>query len=149
MATSTAERGVETPNDSPSPVGDPDAPGDATAAEETEPETFPREYVERLRAEAAEHRTKAKRAEEAERRLRELAVADAVRGILTSPDDLGWEDEYADEDGYPDPTKIRAAAEELIARKPYLARPTGDVGQGRHDEDDASVSLSALLRAGA
>ncbi|KRF19403.1 hypothetical protein ASG90_20535 [Nocardioides sp. Soil797] len=112
---------------------------------EQDPETFPREYVEELRAEAAEHRTKAKRAEDAETRLRELAIAQAVQGILTDPTDLGWSEEYGDAEGWPDPEKIKAAAEGLIDRKPHLARPTGDIGQGRHSEPGDTVSLVGLL----
>lgn len=150
MGTENTEQGVTTGKTSASPE-QPVGPSveDGTEKEGTEPKTYDEEYVKNLRDEAAAHRVKAKRAEEAETRLHELAIADAVRGILTSPDDLGWSDEYADEDGWPDPKKIRAAAEDLVGRKPYLARPTGDVGQGRHDEPDESVSLSTMLAAGA
>lgn len=111
------------------------------------PKVYDEDYVKTLRDEAAANRVKAKRTEEAERRLRDLAVADAVRGILTEPTDLGWAEEYADEHGWPDPAKIRAAAEELVDRKPHLGRPAGEVGQGRHSDQDDVVSLASLLGA--
>ncbi len=114
-----------------------------------DPRTYDEAYVKQLRDEAAAARVKAKRTDEAETRLRDLAVAQAVQGILTDPTDLGWNEAYADENGWPDADKIRAAAEELVGRKPHLGRPSGDVGQGRHTEEPDAVSLSALLRAGA
>ncbi|WP_252974966.1 hypothetical protein [Janibacter melonis] len=108
-------------------------------------ETFSREYVERLRAEAAEARVRAKRADEAEERLRGLALADAVRGLLMDPSDLGWDETYVDENGWPDHDKILAAAEELVARRPHLARPRGDVGLGRRGEPSDDVSLVGIM----
>ena len=114
--------------------------------------SYDEEYVKNLRDEAAAARVKAKRAEEAESRLRNYAIASAVQGILTQPDDLIWNDAYCDADGWPDPAKILAAAEELVERKPYLGRPAGDVGQGRHSskQDESATSiLGRLLKAGA
>lgn len=145
MGTEDEDRGVETPDGSTPPAGEGGEPGTPSG----DPETFDREYVTKLRDEAAANRVKAKRAEDAETRLREVAIAQAVQGILTDPTDLGWAEEYADDDGWPDPEKIRAAAEGLVDRKPHLGRPTGDVGQGRHSDRDDSVSLTGLLRAGA
>jgi hypothetical protein len=113
-----------------------------------ESETFDREYVQRLRDEAATQRIRAKRADEAEARLRVLTIEAATRGVLTDPTDLPWSEQHADDDGWPDADKIRAAAEELVGRKPHLARPSGDVGQGRHTEEE-TVSLAGLLRVGA
>jgi hypothetical protein len=114
-----------------------------------EPKTYDETYVQNLRDEAASHRVKAKRAADAETRLHELSIAQAVSGILVSPDDLNWSDEYTDEHGWPDEAKIIAAAEELVARKPHLARVRGDVGQGQRGDAVPPVSLSGLLRAGA
>ncbi|MBS45604.1 MAG: hypothetical protein CMH83_21020 [Nocardioides sp.] len=147
MGTENDQQGAGTPDGSTPPEGAQGAPGEPSGTDQAE--TFSREYVEKLRSENAEQRTKAKRAEDAETRLRDLAVAAAVRGILTDPTDLGWSDEYADEDGWPDAEKITAAAEALVERKPHLARPSGDVGQGRHSDTDEPVSLVGLLQAGA
>lgn len=110
-----------------------------------EGDTFSRDYVEKLRAEAAEARVKAKRADGAEERLRELAVAEAVRDILMDPNDLTWDDDLTDDNGFPDHDKILAAAEELVSRRPHLSRPRGDVGLGRRGESSEDVSLVGIL----
>jgi len=114
-----------------------------------EPETFTREYVQQLRTENAAARVRATHGDEAITRLRALAIEQAVSGILMAPDDLAWRDDLADEAGFPDHDKIIAAAEELIAKKPHLARVRGDVGQGQRGDALPPVSLSGLLRAGA
>jgi hypothetical protein len=114
-----------------------------------DPKTYDEAYVKQLRDEAAANRVKAKRTDDAEGRLRTLAITDGTRGILTDPTDLQWSDDLTDDDGWPDPTKISAAAEELVSRKPHLGRPSGDIGQGRHSEQDDAVSLTGLLKAGA
>lgn len=115
------------------PEGSPTTPEDA--------ETFPREYVERLRAENAEHRTKAKRADEMSRRLH-LELVRAT-GRLADPDDLAFDEAHLE-----DVDVLDAAIDALIARKPHLAsrRPRGDVGQGATAEA-ASVDLAGMLRA--
>ena len=77
----------------------------------------------------------------------ELAISQAVSDVLMSADDLSWSDALADEHGYPVPDLILAAAVELVARKPHLARPLGDLGQGRRS-DVLAVSLSGLRRPG-
>jgi hypothetical protein len=117
-------------------------------APEIEPDTFPRSYVEELRAEAAEHRLRAKEADRLRDALRTAVLARACDGILHDP--LPWSDDFDGEDGLPDPEKVREAAEGLAAEKPHLARVRGDAGQGfRGDESDAVVDLAELLRNGA
>ena len=140
--------GETTPETSPTAGDAPEQSGDDRGGDQ-EPETFDRAYVQKLRDEAAANRVKAKRADEAETRLRTLSVEAATRGVLQDPTDLAWSDDLNDEDGWPDHDKIRAAAEALAEKKPHLGRPAGDVGQGRHSEDEDTVSLSGLLRAGA
>lgn len=153
MGDQNGTQGQTTGETSAPPVADGGAPGEpsgtAEGGQQEEPKTYDEAYVKNLRDEAAANRVKAKRTDDAESRLRTLATAEATRGILTDPTDLAWSDDYADEDGWPDHDKIRAAAEELVGKKPHLARPSGDIGQGRHGEPDESVSLSGLLRAGA
>ena len=144
VGASTPPVGETTESTETPPVGDGGAPGDASGTDEGE--TFTKEYVVSLREEAAAARIKAKRADDAETRLRDLAIAQAVSAILMSPDDLSWAEEYADESGFPDHDKIVAAAESLIARKPHLARPRGDVGQGQRSDAVQQVSLGGLLR---
>ncbi|MEJ7634313.1 hypothetical protein [Aeromicrobium sp.] len=117
----------------------------------TEPETFTREYVEQLRAEAAEGRIKSKRATDLETALREAVISKVAGSILQDPSSLEWSDNLADEDGMPSPDLIREAAEALAAAKPHLSRVSGPVLQGHRGEDSdaGTVDLAGLLRAGA
>lgn len=122
---------------------------DETQTDEQEPDTFPREYVENLRKEAAEHRTgriaAEERADAAMSRLRLAAIHSATRDVLADPFDLPWSDDMADEDGWPDAEKITEAAAALVEAKPHMGRVTGDVGQGYRGGDE-SVSLVDALR---
>ncbi|MEL4358390.1 MULTISPECIES: hypothetical protein [unclassified Luteococcus] len=105
-----------------------------------EPETFPREYVEKLRKEAADNRVKAKRADELAERLFRAEVR--ATGRLHDPEDLPYDAELVE-----DPEKLSAAIDTLLAGKPHLARrtPRGDVGQGATATAPA-VSLIDMLR---
>ena len=110
-----------------------------------EDETFSREYVQELRSEAAEYRTRAKTADT----LREALWAERVKadGRLVDVDDLPMPD-----DADPlDADAVSAAVDELIERKPHLKRreATGVVGQGLTDHQDDSVSLTSWLRGNA
>lgn len=106
-------------------------------------ETFPREYVEKLRKEAADARTRAKRADE----LGAALFTERVRatGRLADPSDLPFSDELL-----ADPDALSEAIGTLLAKKPHLASrtPRGDVGQGSTGAG-GDVDLAALLRAGA
>jgi hypothetical protein len=120
---------------------------DETEDQLPEGDTFPRDYVERLRAEAAERRVAAKEAEErAERFGRELfAERVAATGRLADPTDLAYDPALLD-----DQDALGAALDDLVTRKPHLAsrRPVGDVDQGAREAAEG-VSLAGLLRAGA
>lgn len=106
-------------------------------------ETFPRPYVERLRAENAEQRTRARQADELARRLHTELVR--AGGRLADPTDLDFDEAHLE-----DVDVLEAAIDELLARKPHLAsrRPVGDVGQGAHAGEPA-VDLAGILRANA
>jgi hypothetical protein len=131
------------------PIGPVDeAPDDASPTGETEPETFDREYVQKLRDEAAGHRVKAKRTDALNARL--ATAQAALTGKLADPTDLPFTDDLLDEDGLVDEDKVRAAVDDLVKRKPHLAarRPTGNVGQGARPEAP-EIGLAAMLRRGA
>lgn len=106
------------------------------------PETFPRAYVENLRAENAEQRVKARRVDDLARELFTLRVA--ALGRLADPTDLPYSEELLDTDQ----PGLEAAVDELLARKPHLAdrRPSGDIDQGARPTPD-SVDLAGMLRA--
>lgn len=121
---------------------DPEEPVDKPTETTTDgPETFPREYVERLRTEAAEARVKAKRADDLAHRLHGALVA--ATGRLADPTDLPFDETHLD-----DETALDAALDELLARKPHLAArtPRGDVGQGV-TSTSTGVDLAGMLRA--
>ena len=104
-----------------------DAPEDVatTDAPEDDAETFPREYVEKLRKENADARVKAKRADDLAARLHTALVA--ATGRLADPSDLPFDDAHLE-----DADALNAAVDALLARKPHLAsrRPVGSIGQG-------------------
>ncbi|MBE6477839.1 MAG: hypothetical protein E7Z97_07205 [Propionibacteriaceae bacterium] len=113
-------------------------PGEDHPAEE--PETFSREYVRKLRKEAAEARVKARRADELARALFTARVA--ATGRLADPEDLPYSEDLLD-----DPDQLTAAIDELLADHPHYAarRPTGSIGQGPI-EPTPTVNLADMLR---
>lgn len=133
------------------------APSEPTAPEPEQPaEVMPdatpddlRAEVRRLRDEAATSRVGSRRADTLAARLVESYAA--ATGLLADPTDLRAEPgDLVDDDGHPDPAKVREAVESLIEAKPHLASrtPRGDVDQGARD-DAPGVDLAGLLRAGA
>lgn len=108
--------------------------------EETEPETFPREYVQKLRDESAKYRTKAGKADDLARRLHVALVA--ATGRLADPEDLPFDESHLE-----DEDDLLSALDDLLVRKPHLAsrKPSGDVGQGAGSGSD-DFNLAGLLR---
>lgn len=106
-------------------------------------DTFPRAYVEKLRTESAEHRTKAKAAAEAleplQRRLHGLVVAGT--GRLADPSDLPFDVAHLDDDA-----ALGAAIDALLTSKPHLAsrRVKDDIGQGA-GTPKGEFSLAGIL----
>lgn len=117
--------------------------------DEAQQDSFPREYVEELRTEAKNNREKASEATAAMERIqtayRAVAVSQAVSDVLADPTDLAWSDEFLDESGLVDAEAVRAAAEELTAAKPHLARARGDAMQGYRTEEKP-FDLAELMR---
>jgi hypothetical protein len=143
-----------TPHDD-APTGDAPDPDkavrEAHELAQADDAAFSREYVEKLRAEAAERRVRAKRAEDLQARLLDAVIREGTAGILEDADDLRRHVDEAtlvDDDGYPDVVKVRAAAETIAATKPHLARrrPTGDIDQGARPESSGDVNLAEMLR---
>lgn len=139
-----------TDTDEQTPEGDiPDATpeGDVSNATsegsdpESDPETFPREVVEKLRQENGRYRQRAGQADELAQRLHTELVR--ATGRLADPTDLPF-----DEDHIADPGKMVAAIDELIERKPHLAtrRPAGDIGQGNRGGTSGNFSLLDMLK---
>lgn len=109
--------------------------------EEDEPDTFPRDYVEKLRKEAAGYRDRAKDRDALAERLHGALVA--ATGRLQDPSDVPFDQEHLD-----DPDALAAAIDDLLERKPHLAsrKVSGDVGQGAASSSD-NVDLAGILRA--
>ena len=128
---------------------EPEAASLATDSEPVEPpsddKVFSAEYVTKLRQEAADARVKAKRADTLAAQL--VKAWATVDGRLFDADDLAFSDDMLDDDGVIDQAKITAAIDELLTRKPHLARrkPTKPVPQGAVQEPEP-VSLHAILR---
>lgn len=122
-------------------VRSPDTPADEST-EQSEPETFPRAYVEELRAENARYRERAKTADGLAQRLHTELVR--ATGRLQDPSDLPYAEEHLD-----DPDTLAAALDDLLERKPHLKsrRPVGDVGQGAGGVKAGDVNLAEMLRA--
>lgn len=115
-----------------------------TQGEETEPDadadTFPRSYVEKLRKESAEYRTRAQKADALATELWSARVA--ASGRLADPSDLPMPEGA-------DPTDTEAITEainSLLESKPHMAArvPRGDVGQGTRDLVQPFSLLGAL-----
>lgn len=121
-----------------------DTTQEAPEAAQDDAETFPRDYVEKLRKEAAEARVKAKKADDLARELFTAKVT--ATGRLADPSDLAY-----DEALVADADALNAAIDALLDAKPHLASrtPRGDVGQGPTGGDSGTVDLAAMLRAGA
>lgn len=118
---------------------EPDQGGDnvTTSTEDT----FPRAYVEELRAENKSWRLKAQQADTYAHRLHTELVK--ATGRLADPTDMPFEAEHLD-----DADKLNTAIDDLLHRKPHLASrtPSGDVGQGVTGVNRPSVDLAAILR---
>lgn len=103
-------------------------------------DTFPREYVEKLRDENAKYRQRAQKADDLAHRLHK-ALTEAT-GRLQDASDLQYDETHLD-----DPEALETAISELLAKKPHLGsrKPAGNIGQGVSQTTD-TIDLAALLR---
>ena len=106
----------------------------------SETDMFPRRVVEKLRSEAAAARVKAKEADALRQELFQARVM--VDGRLIDPADLPYSEELLT-----DGDALTGAIDELLARKPYLAkRPSGDIGAGARGDAATPSNLVTLIR---
>lgn len=144
--------GADTPGVNPTPVTsvtpaegvvNDDTPDEATGeTPQSEPETFPREYVEELRQENGKYRQRAQLADDLAARLHNALVA--ATGRLADPTDLPFDEAHLS-----DADALTDAVDALLVVKPHLAaRKFGNIGQGASAAAD-TVSLSGLLRSNA
>jgi len=126
-------------NEPTEPVTDDSAPADGP-----EPDTFPREYVEELRAEAKQRREVAadleSRVDDLSRRLVSALVA--ADGRLADPQDLPYDAAHID------PDALSEAITALITAKPhYGARRTSPLPEQSVDSDEPTgPTFAELLR---
>lgn len=147
-----AVSGVEAPEDTPEAVEEPESEepeadesvskqeGDPNETEEGE--TFPRKYVEELRAESAKYRVEARKAEEYGERLQQALVAQD--GRLAAPEDLPYDPALLD-----DPEALEAAVTAYIEKYPNMrsVRAGGDIGQGNVGVDKPQeTDLISIIR---
>lgn len=118
----------------------------ATDDTATNTDVFSREYVEKLRGESADHRTKARDAEARSETLSRELFAEKVKatGRLADPTDLPYSAE-----ALADPDVLNQQIDDLLSAKPHFAnrRPVGNVGIGVKDSGipaDGSGWLSGL-----
>lgn len=132
--TTEEEPTTEEPTTEEEPTDEPEEPGD-------DAETFPREYVEKLRKESAGYRERAGQADAIAQRLHASLVA--ATGRLADPTDLPFDAAHLD-----DPDALATAIDALLERKPHLASrtPQGDIGMGAGGAATGGVDLAGLLR---
>lgn len=137
---------IETPVQEPvEEVVEPVEEADAEPTEEPadDAETFPRDYVEKLRTENAKYRQRASDRDEIAKRLHSALVA--ATGRLADADDLPFDDAHLG-----DSQALTDALDALLERKPHLAsrKPVGSIGQGA-SAPATSVDLGGILRSNA
>ena len=139
----TGENGTPSTTTADADNSAPDGPGDGNADESAD--TFPRDYVETLRKESADHRTKAKAAEDRADTLAKRLHTELVRvtGKLENAADLPFDAEHLDDDD-----KLSAAIDALLEDRPYFAKRkvSGDAGQGPRGGNKPAPSFGDLFR---
>lgn len=118
-------------------------PENEAAPDDENAETFPRDYVVKLREESAKYRQRAADRDEVATRLHTALVA--ATGRLQDPSDLPFDEAHLS-----DAEALSTAVDTLLQVKPHLAtrKPSGNIGQGVSGVSDM-VSLSGLLKANA
>lgn len=112
------------------------APGEVAPDDD---ETFPRDYVVKLRDENAKYRQRAADRDQVAERLHTALVT--ATGRLQDPSDLPYDDAHLS-----DPEALTAAVDSLLQSKPHLAsrKPSGNIGQGVSAATDTFSLVGAL-----
>lgn len=124
------------------------APDDEQADDEDhDGDTFPRPYVERLRARSAGYRTAAKESAARVGELERDLFTERVRAldVLADPADLPFTAELLD-----DPDALRAAVDALVSKSPHYRRrgiaSARDTGSRERGDARDTVSLTGIMR---
>jgi hypothetical protein len=110
--------------------------------------TYDEKYVTDLRNESASHRVKATKATT---KLLEISLR-GLSDVMADPNDLlvyEKQEDLLDEDGLPDLDIMAKKVEDLLKRKPHLAKPrfNQDIGQGKRGKDEPETrDFATLLR---
>ncbi len=141
MSSTTPENPTEDAESPTEPEGTkPESPTEGSKP--AEPDQFPRAYVESLRKEAAEHRTRAADRDKLAERLQTQLVQQTGRLVDGAADLVPYDEAYLT-----DKDALSKALDGLLEARPYLAkpqRPSGDVGQGRGAEPAPFSLLDAM-----
>ncbi|WP_432789320.1 hypothetical protein QYM46_13405 [Brevibacterium sp. K11IcPPYGO002] len=130
----------ETVDQEPVEIPEVDETPEAPEPTDEEQDTFPRDYVEKLRDENAKYRQRAQKADDLAHRLHNALAA--ATGRLQDASDLEYSPEHLD-----DPEALDTAITELLEKKPHLGsrKPSGSIGQGV-SAGGTTVDLAGLLR---
>lgn len=110
-------------------------------------DTFPRPYVERLRARSAGYRTRATAAEARTGELEQALFTERVRAldVLADPTDLPFDADMLD-----DPDALAEAVADLVRKRPHYRRrgtTTAEAtGSRQRPADRDTVSLTGIMR---
>lgn len=120
-----------------------ESPADDAPEGDDDADTFPRDYVLKLRDENAKYRQRAADRDEIAAKLHTALVQ--ATGRLQDASDLPFDQTHLD-----DPDALTAALDALLTAKPHLAtrKPVGNIGQGVSAASD-TFSLAGALRSNA
>ncbi|MGO3042701.1 hypothetical protein [Ancrocorticia populi] len=120
-----------------------DPENEGTQADPPEPDSFPRDYVEKLRDENAKYRRRAQESDVLAQRLHTALTA--ATGRLQDPTDLPYDAAHLD-----DADALTEAIDDLLKAKPHLGarKLHGNIGQGQTSTNN-TVDLAGILRANA
>lgn len=127
--------------------GDDPTDDDPTDDEDHDGDTFPRPYVERLRARSAGYRTRATAAEARTGELEQALFTERVRAldVLADPTDLPFDADMLD-----DPDALAEAVADLVRKRPHYRRrgtTTAEAtGSRQRPADRDTVSLTGIMR---